>query len=177
MAEVLAVIGGVVACTQLAEKFVELSDKLKRYRKIIRDAPKQIDDLREDTCLFATGLESLAEGAKKAFEGHQQTRRVQRVTRNMDHIILQGKNIRKAIRMLLQDFNLSRAASSFKKLRTRLKWLRRQHHVQFLQVWLSKMKHDVSFLSTTFLIDALLNQIKSLEAQKLAVPTALLEDM
>lgn len=59
MAEFLAAAGSAAAITQLAGQLVSSLERLYKFWKQVKGAPKQVEDLLEEICVFATVLKSL----------------------------------------------------------------------------------------------------------------------
>ena len=61
MAEVLAILGGLAACLQLADNFLTLSKKLKRSIRSMAYAPHQLEEFRQNTFVVSQCLTVLHE--------------------------------------------------------------------------------------------------------------------
>jgi hypothetical protein len=177
MAEVIVIIGGVAACTQLAKEFLRLSDKLRRSLKFLRNAPQLIFDLREETTFFATCLKKLIQAANKAYSSDAQVVKAQEITDALRYVTAQGRRIGTAIRTLLRDFSGWSSASKLQEWLSKLRLAFRQPQLQFLQSTLSKVKQDVYLLALTVTLDLLLQKAAHFEAKGLKVPKELTEDM
>lgn len=177
MAEVVAVIGAIAACSQLVEGFGKLSRTIRTTSKGMHYVPKYISELRNGTEIFIICLKKLIRAADKLYRKEPDSEGAQETRRGLTMIKSQGRLLKKEIHELMRRVQGQRRSSTVMCWLDKFGVLLNQGSIQCLQKSLDRLIQHIASLASGVILDDLIAKVESLEAQNLPVPPDLIEEM
>jgi hypothetical protein len=175
MAEALAIVGALAACSQLVGGFSELGKTIVAASQGIRYMPEYILELKDNAELFAICLRKLVRAAKKAYNDNQGCTEARETARALSIIRSQGWKINSKIYDLVKRLGSKLSTLTLLEYFGKLRVLFNQTGVQSLQNSLSRLMHTADALGSGIILDTLLVRIQNLENANIPVPEDLRE--
>lgn len=174
MAEAVLVVGGVASFIQIAATLTSLTRKLKRCLRILRYAPKEVEQLRREMSEFSFCLQwfgDQAHGWLQKLEGSPKKARIKKHLTRMEEGC---KAVVGGLKTLLRKLFLNRSQnSSLEAFIDRIRWYFREPQVKGLRLGLQSTKSSVTLFMTLIIFEDLTRTIKELEGRLQEVPQEL----
>jgi len=178
MAEVLLVVGGTASFIQIVTTLAGLTKKLNRCLKILRYAPKEVEQLQSEMHDFSLSLQWFCDIAQKWLEGLEGS--PEKEVR-VEHFRKMAKGCRvvvKGLKMLLRKFFINKSQNSnFEAFIDRIRWYFREPQVKGLRLALQNAKSSVSLFMTLIIFEELIKKIMERERHQRKVPRELRSQM
>jgi len=178
MAEVLLAVGGVASIFQIAQTLTSLTIELKSCIRVLRYAPKDIKELRQEMLNFALNLQMFDKLVKKSLEKLEGSPEKANRVKHLNATLKQCKTVVKAFNKLLRRFFVNKSqSSSFEVFVDRIRWYFRQPQVQGLRRAFESAKSSVSLFTVLLILEAVMVKIARLERDLQEVPRELKDQM
>lgn len=162
MAEVLAIIGGVAAFTQLASTLTKLSSKLRHCVESMRCAPQEIEHFRQELIIFAGSLRHFKSLCDDWLNGMAASPKKDEHERYVAAIITECKLVVKGFKTFKDKFFGPNTPPITLDWIERLKWYLRKKELTGLTLSLSAAKGSVSLCTTSVICENLIKRIEEL---------------